>query len=176
MAFRKVTEEPSNYRHLEKMSVKEIIYSINKEDQQVASAVGEALPDIEKLIEAVSEKMLKGGRLFYIGAGTSGRLGILDASECPPTYGVPVGLVVGVIAGGEKAMVNAIENAEDNADQGWQDLVDFKINNGDFVIGIATSLCFMNLRATSRRSSSARALIGTSLICASRSPGSAPKR
>lgn len=139
MAFKKVTEEPSNYRHLEKMSVKEIIYSINKEDQVVAPAVAEALPQIESMIEAVSEKMLKGGRLFYIGAGTSGRLGILDASECPPTYGVPVGLVVGVIAGGEKAMVNAIENAEDNADQGWQDLLEYKINNGDFVVGIATS-------------------------------------
>lgn len=139
MAFKKVTEETSAYRHLEKMSVHEIISSINQEDLKVAGAVSESLPQIESLIEGVVEKMLKGGRLFYIGAGTSGRLGILDASECPPTYGVPVGLVVGVIAGGEKAMVNAIENAEDQAEQGWLDLVEYKINSGDFVVGIASS-------------------------------------
>lgn len=139
MAFRKVTEETSHYRHLEKMTIKEIVTGINKEDQVVAGAVFEVLDDIERLIEAVSEKMLEGGRLFYIGAGTSGRLGILDASECPPTYGVPVGLVVGVIAGGEKAMVNAIEKAEDDDEQGWLDLEAHEINSGDFVVGIATS-------------------------------------
>ncbi|MCO6496985.1 MAG: N-acetylmuramic acid 6-phosphate etherase [Chitinophagaceae bacterium] len=139
MAFRKVTEEPSLYRHLEKMSVAEIVSSINKEDKNVAGNVEEALPQITKLIEAVSEKMQKGGRLFYIGAGTSGRLGILDASECPPTYGVPHGLVVGIIAGGEKAIINAIEHAEDNSEQGWADLCEYKVNSGDFVVGIATS-------------------------------------
>ncbi len=139
MAFRKVTEESSAYHHLELKSVSEIVTDINTEDKMVAGAVEEALPQIIKLVEAVSEKMQHGGRLFYIGAGTSGRLGILDASECPPTYGVPVGLVVGVIAGGERAMVNAIENAEDDAEQGWKDLLDYKINNGDFVLGIATS-------------------------------------
>lgn len=139
MGFRKITEEPSAYRHLEKMSVAEIVAAINKEDHGVADAVQHSLPEIGRLIDAVAEKMMAGGRLFYIGAGTSGRLGILDASECPPTYGVPVGLVVGVIAGGQKAIVNAIENAEDNAAQGWNDLFEYKINDADFVVGIATS-------------------------------------
>ncbi len=118
MGFRKVTEESSNYHDLEKMTGKEIVEAINVEDQKVAGSVQQSLPEIEKLVNAVAEKMLDGGRLFYIGAGTSGRLGILDASECPPTYGVPVGLVVGVIAGGEKAMINAVENAEDDTEQG----------------------------------------------------------
>ena len=139
MAFRKVTEEASHYRNLEKMTIAEIISNINKEDQQVAFSVKKSLPQIEALIQCATEKMLKGGRLFYIGAGTSGRLGILDASECPPTYGVPQGLVVGLIAGGEKALVNAIENAEDNELQGWKDLTEFKVNSGDFVVGIASS-------------------------------------
>ncbi|HEU5053624.1 MAG TPA: N-acetylmuramic acid 6-phosphate etherase [Hanamia sp.] len=139
MAFRKVTEEASNHRHLEKMTVAEIIKNINKEDQQVATAVQKALPQIEKLISAVSEKMIDGGRLFYIGAGTSGRLGILDASECVPTYGVPKGLVVGIIAGGPKAIVDPVEHAEDNTEQGWIDLQEYKVNEGDFVVGIASS-------------------------------------
>lgn len=139
MDFIKVTEQPSPYRHLEKMSVAEIIGNINKEDFLVAAAVQKALPEIEKMITAVSEKMIDGGRLFYIGAGTSGRLGILDASECPPTYGVPQGLVIGIIAGGEKAIINAIENAEDNTEQGWKDLQAYDINDGDVVIGIASS-------------------------------------
>jgi N-acetylmuramic acid 6-phosphate etherase len=139
MSFKKITEEASSYRHLEKMSVAEIIADINNEDAKVAVAVKKVLPQIEKLITAVSEKMIDGGRLFYIGAGTSGRLGILDASECPPTYGVPPGLVIGVIAGGKKALVNAIENAEDNSDQGWKDLQTHHINEADIVIGIASS-------------------------------------
>lgn len=139
MAFRKVTEEPSPYRHLEKKSVAAIIADINAEDKIIAGSVEETLPAIEKLIEAASQKMIEGGRLFYIGAGTSGRLGILDASECPPTYGVPSGLVVGIIAGGEKAIINAVEHAEDNEEQGWLDLCEYKVNNGDFVVGIATS-------------------------------------
>lgn len=139
MAFIKITEQPSSYRHLEKMPVAELIKNINKEDFLVAAAVQKALPEIEKMITAVSEKMIDGGRLFYIGAGTSGRLGILDASECPPTYGVPQGLVTGIIAGGEKAIINAIENAEDNMDQGWKDLQAYDINDGDVVIGIASS-------------------------------------
>ncbi|HYM94914.1 MAG TPA: N-acetylmuramic acid 6-phosphate etherase, partial [Chitinophagaceae bacterium] len=104
MAFEKITEQSSNYRHLEKMTIPELLVLINKEDQIVPSAVQKAIPQIEKLVEAISDKMLMGGRLFYIGAGTSGRLGIVDASECPPTYGVPYGLVIGVIAGGEKAI------------------------------------------------------------------------
>ena len=139
MTFIKVTEQPSNYRHLEKMSVKEIISNINKEDANVAVAVKKALPQIENLITAVSEKMIEGGRLFYIGAGTSGRLGILDASECVPTYGVPKGLVVGIIAGGDKAIVDPVENAEDNTEQGWKDLKAYKITEADVVVGIASS-------------------------------------
>jgi N-acetylmuramic acid 6-phosphate etherase len=139
MSFTKITEQASPYRRLEKMPVAEIITNINKEDFLVAAAVQKALPQIEKMIKAVSEKMIKGGRLFYIGAGTSGRLGILDASECPPTYGVPPGLVVGIIAGGEKAIINAIENAEDNASQGWKDLQAYNISEKDVVIGIASS-------------------------------------
>src|SRR6185437_11467660 len=114
MAFIKVTEHPSKYRHLEKMPISEIIKGLNNEDHLVAPAVQKALPQIAKLISAVSKKMKEGGRLFYIGAGTSGRLGILDASECVPTYGVPKWLVVGIIAGGKKAIIDAVENAEDD--------------------------------------------------------------
>ncbi|HWB27890.1 MAG TPA: N-acetylmuramic acid 6-phosphate etherase [Chitinophagaceae bacterium] len=137
--FTKVTEQPSLYRHLEKMPVRDIIAGINNEDKKVALAVEQALPQIEKLIEAASDKMLAGGRLFYIGAGTSGRLGILDASECPPTYGVPYGLVQGVIAGGDTAITNAVEKAEDNDEQGWLDLQGYNITSADFVVGIASS-------------------------------------
>jgi len=139
MAFKKITEQPSSYRHLEKLTVSEIIAGINKEDFLVAGAVKKSLFQIEKLITVVSEKMIDGGRLFYIGAGTSGRLGILDASECPPTYGVPQGLVIGIIAGGEKAIINAIENAEDDLNQGWKDLRAYDVNEADVVIGIASS-------------------------------------
>jgi len=139
MAFIKVTEQPSEYRHLEKMTIKEIITNINKEDFVIADAVKKALPQIKKLITAVSQKMIDGGRLFYIGAGTSGRLGILDASECVPTYGVPKGLVVGIIAGGEKAIVDSIENAEDDTSQGWKDLQSYNITEADVIVGIASS-------------------------------------
>ncbi len=120
--FIKVTEQTSNYRHLEKMSVEEILININKEDKTVPAAVEKAIPQIEKLTSVISDKMLAGGRLFYIGAGTSGRLGIIDASECPPTYGVPYGLVIGIIAGGEKAITQAVEFAEDSKEKGWVDL------------------------------------------------------
>ncbi len=139
MAFKKITEQASNYRHLEKMTVHELLVNINKEDHTVASAVEKVIPQIEKLAEAVSDKMLMGGRMFYIGAGTSGRLGIVDASECPPTYGVPYGLVIGIIAGGEKAITTAVEFAEDDREQGWKDLREYDITDGDVVIGIAAS-------------------------------------
>src|SRR3954471_5548024 len=119
--FVKFTEEASRYRHLEKMSVTEILVNINKEDKTVPFAVEKAIPQIEKLVSVIVDNMLAGGRLFYIGAGTSGRLGIVDASECPPTYGVPHGLVIGIIAGGEKAILEAVEFAEDNWEQGWTD-------------------------------------------------------
>jgi N-acetylmuramic acid 6-phosphate etherase len=139
MAFTKVTEQPSKYRHLEDMSVLEIIKNINKEDFVVAGAVEKALPQVEKLITTVAEKMKGGGRLFYIGAGTSGRLGILDASECVPTYGVPKGLVIGIIAGGKKAIIDPVENAEDDTLQGWEDLKAYKVTDKDVVVGIASS-------------------------------------
>src|SRR5665647_3304065 len=139
MAFTKITEQSSHYHHLEKMSVAEIISNINKEDFQVAGAVENALPEIEKLISVVSEKMIAGGRLFYIGAGTSGRLGILDASECPPTYGVPFDLVVGIMAGGDTAIRKAVEFAEDDMEQAWIDIEDFGIQKEDVIVGIAAS-------------------------------------
>jgi N-acetylmuramic acid 6-phosphate etherase len=139
MAFEKITEQPSPYRHLEKMSVREILEDINKEDQTVPFAIGKIIPQIEKLAETISDKMLMGGRLFYIGAGTSGRLGIVDASECPPTYGVPYGLVIAVIAGGEKAITTAVEFAEDDKEQGWKDLEAFNVSDRDVVLGIAAS-------------------------------------
>jgi N-acetylmuramic acid 6-phosphate etherase len=139
MAFEKITEQPSNYRHLEKMSVGDLLQDINHEDQIVPNAVEKAIPQIEKLVEAAADKMLMGGRLFYIGAGTSGRLGIVDASECPPTYGVPYGLVIGIIAGGEKAITMAVEFAEDDRDQGWKDLLQYHVSEKDVVIGIAAS-------------------------------------
>jgi len=138
-AFIKVTEGDSPYRHLEKMSVEEILIHINEEDKTVPHAVEKAIPQIEKLSSVISDKMLAGGRLFYIGAGTSGRLGILDASECPPTYGVPYGLVIGIIAGGDKAITEAVENAEDNMEQGWLDLSRHDVNDKDVVVGLAAS-------------------------------------
>jgi N-acetylmuramic acid 6-phosphate etherase len=133
------TESPSHYDDLEKKSVLELITDINKEDATIAQVVKYALPQIEKLISAVVKKMQVGGRLFYIGAGTSGRLGILDASEIPPTYGVEDGLVVGLIAGGDKAIRKAIEFAEDDNLQAWIDLNKHQINSQDFLIGIAAS-------------------------------------
>jgi N-acetylmuramic acid 6-phosphate etherase len=139
MDLKKITEQSSRYRHLEKMPVSEILLNVNKEDKTVSYAVEKAIPQIEKLIEAVTDKMLMGGRMFYIGAGTSGRMGILDASECPPTFGVPYGLVIGIIAGGEKAITSAIEFAEDDKEQGWQDLVKHHVSDKDVVIGIAAS-------------------------------------
>ena len=137
--FKRITEQTSDYRHLEKMSVNEILANINKEDKKVPAAIEKVIPQIEVLIHAITDKMLMGGRLFYIGAGTSGRLGIVDASECPPTYGVPPGLVVGIIAGGLKAMTEAVEYAEDNLEQGWKDLQEHNISDKDVVVGIAAS-------------------------------------
>jgi N-acetylmuramic acid 6-phosphate etherase len=139
MAFQKITEQTSYYRQLEKMSVGDLLRNINQEDKTVPVAVEKAIPQIEKLAETAADKMLMGGRLFYIGAGTSGRLGIVDASECPPTYGVPYGLVIGIIAGGEKAITSAVEFAEDDKEQGWKDLEQFNVSDKDVVIGIAAS-------------------------------------
>ncbi len=139
MSFIKTTESDSNYNHLEKMSISELLQNINNEDKTVAYAVEKSLPQIEKLTEKVVEKMKIGGRLFYIGAGTSGRLGIVDASECPPTFGVPHDLVIGIIAGGDTAIRKAVEFAEDSENQGWNDLQKENISEKDTVIGIAAS-------------------------------------
>ncbi|SNB19755.1 putative PTS component; possibly regulatory [Flavobacterium psychrophilum] len=139
MNFTKTTEQSSKYEHLEKMSVHELLANINNEDKTVPLAVEKALPQIEKLVTKIVAQINLGGRLFYIGAGTSGRLGIVDASECPPTFGVPFDLVNGIIAGGDKAIRRAVENAEDNTTQAWIDLCEFDINKNDVVIGIAAS-------------------------------------
>jgi N-acetylmuramic acid 6-phosphate etherase len=133
------TEADSLYDDLEKKSVKELLTGIHQEDQKVFSAVEKAIPQIEKLVEQAFIRMKKGGRLFYIGAGTSGRLGILDASEIPPTFGVGHDLVIGLIAGGDKAIRKAVEMAEDNSEQGWKDLEKYRINELDTIVGIAAS-------------------------------------
>jgi N-acetylmuramic acid 6-phosphate etherase len=135
----RITEQSSEYRHLEKMSIKELLENINKEDHKVAAAVKNSLPEIEKLTEAIFTKLSANGRLFYIGAGTSGRLGILDASECPPTFGIPHDIVIGIIAGGDGAIRKAVEFAEDDIHQAWKDLEFYNINSNDFVIGLAAS-------------------------------------
>ncbi len=135
----KITEAPSNYRHLEQMSVREILLNINQEDKTVPYTIERAIPSIEPLIDVIVEKMREGGRLFYIGAGTSGRLGILDASECPPTFGVPDDWVIGLIAGGDHAIRKAVEFAEDSTTQAWDDLQAYYVDNQDIVIGIAAS-------------------------------------
>ncbi len=139
MKFTKTTEQDSNYNHLEKMSINELLTNINAEDQTIPLAVQKSLAQIEDLTEQVIEKLKKGGRLFYLGAGTSGRLGVVDASECPPTFGVPYDLVIGIIAGGEKAIRKAVEFAEDSITQGWKDLQEYQISDKDVVIGIAAS-------------------------------------
>ncbi|MCK7590872.1 N-acetylmuramic acid 6-phosphate etherase [Subsaxibacter sp. CAU 1640] len=139
MTFIKTTEQDSHYNHLEKMSVNELLTHINTEDQSVPLAVKKAIPQIENLVEVIVKKLKDGGRLFYIGAGTSGRLGIIDASECPPTFGVSHNLVIGLIAGGDAAIRKAVEFAEDSTTQGWEDLKSYAINQNDVVIGIAAS-------------------------------------
>ena len=139
MTFIKTTEQPSKYEHLEKMSVKDLLSNINQEDKTVPLAVEKALPQIETLVAQIVSQMKLGGRLFYIGAGTSGRLGVVDASECPPTFGVPFDLVNGIIAGGDKAIRRAVENAEDDTNQAWLDLQEHQINPTDVVVGIAAS-------------------------------------
>lgn len=139
MNFEKTTEKDSNYNNLEKMTINEIINNINSEDKTVPLAVEKALPQIEELINKIAIKLKNGGRLFYIGAGTSGRLGILDASECPPTFGVSHSLVIGLIAGGDTAIRKAVEFAEDSKEQCWKDLKEYNITSKDIVVGIAAS-------------------------------------
>lgn len=139
MSFTKTTEQDSNYNGLENMTVSELLQNINAEDQTVPLAVEKVLPQIERLTQEVISQLKQGGRLFYMGAGTSGRLGVVDASECPPTFGVPHGMVIGLIAGGETAIRKAVEFAEDSITQGWADLQEHSITEKDIVIGIAAS-------------------------------------
>ncbi|MFT3995509.1 MAG: N-acetylmuramic acid 6-phosphate etherase [Dysgonomonas sp.] len=139
MAFVKITEQSSLYNDLEQKSIHEILTDINTEDQKVVVAVGQAIPQIEKLVSQIVPRMQQGGRIFYMGAGTSGRLGVLDASEIPPTFGMPPTLVVGLIAGGDTALRNPVEKAEDNMERGWQELQEHNITDKDTVIGIAAS-------------------------------------
>jgi N-acetylmuramic acid 6-phosphate etherase len=134
-----ITESSSRYEHLEKMPLRALLEGINEEDKRVPNAVEKVIPSIENLVTEISNKMKAGGRLFYIGAGTSGRLGIVDASECPPTFGVAHGMVVGIIAGGDEAIRKAVEFAEDNLEQAWLDLQKHQINQKDVVVGIAAS-------------------------------------
>lgn len=139
MAFQKITESESLYDNLDQMSVRELLEGINNEDRKVAIAVGREIPKIEKLVTRIVERMRRGGRLFYIGAGTSGRLGVLDASEIPPTYGMPNALVIGLIAGGDRALRNPVESAEDDLDKAWEELQQYHINTNDTLVGIAAS-------------------------------------
>ena len=139
MAFVKISEQPSLYDNLEQKSVHEILTEINQEDHKVADAVQQAIPQIERLVTGIVERMKKGGRIFYMGAGTSGRLGVLDASEIPPTFGMSPGWIIGIIAGGDVALRNAVENAEDDTAQGWKDLLEYNVTPLDTVIGIAAS-------------------------------------
>lgn len=139
MEFIKITEQPSLYDDLDKKSVKEILEDINTEDHKVADSVQKAIPQIEKLVTLIIPRVKKGGRIFYMGAGTSGRLGVLDASEIPPTFGMPPTVVIGLIAGGDTALRNPVENAEDDMSRGWEELLQHHINSEDTVIGIAAS-------------------------------------
>ena len=139
MAFEKITESASDYHHLEKMSTHDLLLNINTEDKKIAGIICSAIPQIEILVDLIADKMLAGGRLIYIGAGTSGRLGILDASECVPTFGISRGLVIGVIAGGEQAIMQAVEFAEDDIHQGWKDLLKISVTSLDIVIGLSAS-------------------------------------
>ena len=139
MSEKSVTEQASYYDNLEHMSVRELLQNMNQEDRKVPEAVREVIPQIEPLVKEIVNRFERGGRLFYIGAGTSGRLGVLDASECPPTYGVPHDWVIGLIAGGDGAFRKAVEFAEDDMEQAWKDLSEYNINSDDVLIGIAAS-------------------------------------
>jgi len=167
--FEKITEKDSLYDNLEKMSIHDLLVNINNEDKKVPLAVEKAIPQIEKLVSQVVERLQKGGRLFYIGAGTSGRLGILDASECPPTFGVEDDLVTGLIAGGDIAIRKAVEEAEDSTSQGWQDLLDNGfVPTRDVLIGIAASGTTPYVVSTVKKARDKGAVTG----CITMNPGS----
>ena len=169
MSFDKITEKSSNYNHLENKTIKDLVSIINKEDHSVAKSVSKNLHKIEKLINNIEPRMHKGGRLFYIGAGTSGRLGILDASECPPTFGVSDQIVIGLIAGGDKAIRKSQEFAEDSLEQGWEDLKKYEINSNDSVIGIAASGTTPYVVSTIKKCNEKEILTGC-ITCNSNSP------
>ena len=169
MSFDKITEKSSNYNHLENKTVKDLVSIINKEDHSVAKSVSKNLDKIEKLINNIEPRMHKGGRLFYIGAGTSGRLGILDASECPPTFGVSDQIVIGLIAGGDSAIRKSQEFAEDSLEQGWEDLKKYEINSNDSVIGIAASGTTPYVVSTIKKCNEKEILTGC-ITCNSNSP------
>lgn len=169
MSFDKITEKSSNYNHLENKTVKDLVSIINKEDQSVAKSVSKNLEKIEKLINNIEPRMHKGGRLFYIGAGTSGRLGILDASECPPTFGVSDQIFIGLIAGGDKAIRKSQEFAEDSLERGWEDLKKYEINSNDSVIGIAASGTTPYVVSTIKKCNEKEILTGC-ITCNSNSP------
>ena len=169
MSFDKITEKSSNYNHLENKTVKDLVSIINKEDHSIAKSVSNNLDKIEKLINNIEPRMHKGGRLFYIGAGTSGRLGILDASECPPTFGVSDQIVIGLIAGGDKAIRKSQEFAEDSLERGWEDLKKYEINSNDSVIGIAASGTTPYVVSTIKKCNEKEILTGC-ITCNSNSP------
>lgn len=158
--IKKTTEAVSNYSNLEQMSLLELLTGINQEDKTVAAAVEKVIPQVERLIDAIVTKMKDGGRLFYIGSGTSGRLGVVDASECPPTFGVGDGVVIGIIAGGDGAIRKAVEFAEDDAEQGWIDLQQHDISRKDLVIGITASGTTPYVTGTLKRCKEAGVLTG----------------
>lgn len=169
MAFQKITESESLYDNLDQMSVRELLEGINNEDRKVAIAVGREIPKIEKLVTRIVERMRRGGRLFYIGAGTSGRLGVLDASEIPPTYGMPNTLVIGLIAGGDRALRNPVESAEDDLDKAWEELQQYHINTNDTLVGIAASGTTPYVIGALRKARS-EGILTTSISCNPDSP------
>ena len=169
MAFQKITEQESLYKDLDQKSVRELLEEINQEDRKVAEAVGKTIPQIERLVTGLVERMRKGGRLFYIGAGTSGRLGVLDASEIPPTYGMPNTLVIGLIAGGDHALRNPVEAAEDDPEKAWAELQKYGINATDTLVGIAASGTTPYVIGALRRAR-AEGLLTASISCNPDSP------
>lgn len=169
MAFQKITESESLYDNLDQMSVRELLEGINNEDRKVAIAVGREIPKIEKLVTRIVERMRRGGRLFYIGAGTSGRLGVLDASEIPPTYGMPNTLVIGLIAGGDRALRNPVESAEDDLDKAWEELQQYHINTNDTLVGIAAS-CTTPYVIGALRKARSEGILTASISCNPDSP------
>lgn len=169
MAFQKITEQESLYKDLDQKSVRELLEEINQEDRKVAEAVGKSIPQIERLVTGLVERMREGGRLFYIGAGTSGRLGVLDASEIPPTYGMPNTLVIGLIAGGDHALRNPVEAAEDDPEKAWAELQKHGINATDTLVGIAASGTTPYVIGALRRAR-AEGLLTASISCNPDSP------